>query len=97
MDVATLDSSSTLDQVQAAYDDNASYYEDNDITKCRQFITACRFLLRRIPKSSKHGEQSIDLNPELIRQELIDAQNWLKGKEGRNAGVKHLDLRGFRD
>jgi hypothetical protein len=43
--MATLDSTSTLSEILAAYADNASYAEDGSATKARSFITACRLLL----------------------------------------------------
>ena len=50
--MSTLNGSSTLAQVQAAYDDNASYAEDSSVSKCRAFLTACRILLRQTRSSS---------------------------------------------
>ena len=47
--MSALSSSSTLVQVENAYDDNASYAEDESVAKCRAFLTACRILLRRMP------------------------------------------------
>ena len=42
--MSTLDSTSTLGQVESAYADNASYAEDNSVDKARAFVTACRLL-----------------------------------------------------
>jgi hypothetical protein len=37
--MSTLNSTGTLEQVEAAYDASAPYGEDNSVDKCRAFIT----------------------------------------------------------
>jgi len=78
--MATLSSTSTLVEVQAAYDDNAGYAEDGSAAMARTFITACRILLRRVPKRASHGgrgAEEVELDPTMIREELKAAQQWL--------------------
>ena len=75
--MSTLSSASTLAQIEAAYDDNASYAEDNSVAKCRGFITACRLLLRRTPHEAGHGEGRVRLTADLIAKELEQAKDWL--------------------
>ncbi len=43
----TLSSSSTLVEVEAAYDDNSAYAENNSVAQAKIFAQACRILLRR--------------------------------------------------
>lgn len=95
--MSSLTSTSTLAQVNAAYDDNASYAEDGSVTKCRAFITACRFLLRRIPARISHGNRhSIDNDLAVIQRELSLAQQWLAANQ--DAGmVTFADLGNFRE
>ena len=83
--VATLSSSSTLGQVQAEYADTASYAEDGSTDKCRRFITACRILILKTPK--KHGtrDSQNEYNPDLIREEMREAQAWLERVGGETA------------
>ena len=76
--MATLSSSSTLAQIQAEYADTASYSEDGDVAKCRRFITACRLLILKTPKSYGTREAQTEYNPELIREELQEAKFWLE-------------------
>jgi hypothetical protein len=81
--VSTLDSDSTLAEIQAAYDDNSSYEEDGSTTKAKAFITACRMLIRRLPVRSVHGGgggrgQEIETTVEQLQKELQAAQEWLK-------------------
>lgn len=76
--MSTLSSASTLEQIQAAYDDTASYEEDGSESKCRAFITAARMLLNRYPLEAAHaGGPSLRLPVESIRAELNEARSWL--------------------
>jgi len=96
--VSTLSSASTDAQVLAAYDDNASYEEDASSTKAAAFVTACRFLLRRMAKKSGDGTLETELSPDLIREELCAAQAWLSANGGASTGgVIHLSCETFRD
>ena len=102
--MSTLSSASTLAQVQAAYDDNASYAEDASVSKCKTFITACRLLLRRMPARSVHGGrgsgEEVETTVGLIQTEMREAQSWLAGNDttGTGAGgVRHYDFSGYRD
>ncbi|HYE91773.1 MAG TPA: hypothetical protein VEA38_12165 [Terriglobales bacterium] len=75
--MSTLSSSSTLTQVENAYDDNASYAEDQSVTKCRAFITAALILLRRLPSTAVKGSNSISNRLEGIENRLKKAEDWL--------------------
>lgn len=107
--MSTLSAASTLTQVLAAYDDNASYYEDGSIPKCKAFITACRIILRRRPKRARAGGatgqgEEIELDLVLIQKELDRAMEWLEAAGGSvtpagtidAGGYMHADLRDFR-
>ena len=103
--MSTLTSTSTLAQVTAAYDDNASYAEDDSVSKCKAFITACRIILRRVPKRASHGGRTageeIEFDPTMVQAELERALAWLIGADDASGsgggGIVHCDLRGFRD
>lgn len=95
--MSTLSSSSTFAEMQAAYIDNASYAEDGSLAKARAFITACRCLLLKLPKRSKHGlNQETEFEPSLLRQELLQAQQYVNASVS-GGGVRHLSVEGFRD
>jgi hypothetical protein len=69
--MGTLTAASTLAQVEASYDNNASYAEDNSPTKAKAFVTACRFLLRRLPAEGDAGEPPVARGePETMQAEL---------------------------
>ena len=72
-----LTSASTLTEVESAYDNNATYAEDRSVAKCRDFVTACRMLIRRLPTVQVKGANSLSFNLENLRKELEDAQAWL--------------------
>jgi hypothetical protein len=76
--MATVDSSSNLAEVEAAYDDNASYAEDQSTTKARAFVTACRILIRRYPSSQASGDAAVTLPLTQIKQELDAAVEWMQ-------------------
>lgn len=101
--MSTLSSASTTEEVQAAYDDNASYFEDGSLEKARIFVTACRILLRRIPKSSARGGSALTLTIDLVQQELDKAQQFLADAGGlplapvAGSQIRHADFRGFRN
>lgn len=96
--MSTINSSSTLDQVKAAYDDNCSYQEDNDATKCAAFITACTMLLRRLPLEASKEGQTLRLQLDLLKQELRQARAWLATSSASAAGggVLFSDFSNFR-
>jgi len=99
--MSALSSASTIDEIKAAYADNASYEEDASASKAKAFVTACRLLLLKLPKmaTTEGGRQQLMLNPELIQGEMERATNWLSTSSAGAAsgGVKHVDLQGFRD
>ena len=94
--MSALSSTSTLAEVKAAYFDNASYEEDASATKAAAFITACRFLLLKLPKRARHADRNeIELEPGQIRNELLAAKAWLAGQAG--SGVRFASFESFRD
>lgn len=98
----TLSSVSTLAEVNAAYDDNASYEEQSSLSMAREFISACRILLRRTPQMAMHdGKNQLQNNLTVIRQEMERAQRWIDrqpASSGSTSGgvVQHTfqDFRG---
>jgi len=95
--MATLGSTSTLEEIVAAYADNASYAEDGSAEKARGFVTACRLLLLRKPRRVSHGGAEIELDLSLIAKELEAAQQWSAVGGGTAGGAKYASFRGFRD
>ncbi len=101
--MAIYSSSSTLAQLQAAWEDNASYAEDNSPSKCRQFITLSTILLGKVPAVSALGSggvgERVEYNQEMRLRLLDDAKRWLSvnaNRPDRDVGVTHADVRNFR-
>ncbi|QDU82669.1 hypothetical protein Pla110_44300 [Polystyrenella longa] len=98
--MSTLTSASTYAEVIAAYKDNASYAEDNSVTKARAFITACRFLLLMMPgRSAKGRQQEIEFtqNLQAIKAEQKQASNWMQARASANSQYHYADLSDFRN
>jgi len=97
--MSTLSTASTRAEIEAAYDDNASYAEDASPTKARAFITACRLLIRITPKRAAkggRGEGELELGVEFFRQEIRDAQRWLALNGTSAQPIKHPSFENFR-
>lgn len=99
--MSSLSSTSTLAEIEASYDDNASYAEDNSASKAKAFVTACRMLLRRLPRSSGRGTSNVVLSPDLIQKEMADALEWLATHDTSDTAidgprVTRVDLRDTR-
>lgn len=94
--MASISSTSTLAEVQASYDDNASYAEDGSVAKARAFETACRVLIGRRPLSAGKDGENISLPIPQIQEELRRVRTWLAAAGGGVSRVKHADLRGYR-
>lgn len=96
--MSSINSTSTLDEVKASYDDNCSYQEDSSPTKCAAFITAATMLLRRLPREATKEGQSLSLELDLIKQELRQARVWLatSSSSAAGGGVLYSDFSNFR-
>ena len=98
--MSSLTGNSTLAEVNAAYDDNSSYVEDNSTTKCRAFITAVRILLRRTPSSMQKASNQLGYNVQVLKEELRDAMEWLMARDASfrpGPDVTVADFRNFRN
>ena len=96
---STLDSTSTLDEVKAAYRDNASYREDGSRTKALAFNTACIFLADKTPLSASRDGQSTTKESLLEQQRKVE--EWLVANPGSSGSgstrVRFGDFQDFRD
>lgn len=57
--------------------DNAGYAETGTASQARAFVTSCRFLILKTPKSMGVGSENMMLNPELIQKQQEAAEAWL--------------------
>lgn len=97
--MAALSSASTDQEVWDEYDDNASYEEDESVSKAQAFITACRFLLRRRPNQISVDGTTTAFEPGAIQRALDDARKWLalNNTSANGGSVRHLDFRYLRE
>jgi electron transfer flavoprotein alpha/beta subunit len=86
--MSTLTSASTIAEIKASYIDNASYAEDADVAKARAFITACRILLLKMPAVATKNGESVQMRPEVIRQEMEAAQEWVEATDANEIGPR---------
>ncbi len=99
-----LTSSSTLSEVQAQYEDNASYDLNASVAECKLFIQAARILIRRTIDESAHGSTRMRESVSRLENELKKAEAWLAANGGGADGtlsasrdnVRYFSLENFR-
>lgn len=101
---ADLTSASTLTEINAAYDDNATYDLDADTDKAKSFIQACRFLLRRVADEIQAGGgERIQTKYEKIQAALDAALAWYRANSTTttdsrfDGSVTHVTFNELRD
>jgi hypothetical protein len=96
--MSTLTSASTLEEVQAAYYDNADYDAVGSVTKAKDFIVACRYLILHLPRNINTAGSGVSPNVIDVRSEMQRAQTWLASNDTTRAvgGVKSYSFKGFR-
>lgn len=83
-----LTSSSTDAEVEAAYDDNATWFEDASVTKARAFVTACLILERRLNDQVMKGNHMVQKRVEGIRMARKECQEWLQVNDDTRSGPR---------
>ena len=86
-----LSSSSTLAEVQAAYDDNANYDVEGSVTQCGTFIHASRILLRRLADQVQRGDHLMRQECRRTELALKRAEDWLDKHQAVPAGAVGRD------
>lgn len=101
--MATLDSSSTRDEIEAEYHDTASWLEDADIDKAKRFHTAVVLLEHLTAQSVRDGGQDYEIREDLekYRQQRKDVRSFLNEfappkPAGAEPGVTHFGFDCFR-
>lgn len=92
--MSKLNANSTLAEVLAEYDDNASYEEDGSVTKAQAFITAVRFMMRYAQRERKGGTAGAEheFNLEVLREELKDAREYVEANRTDEPSPYVLDV-----
>lgn len=105
--MSTLSSLNTLEEVKAAFFDNAGYAIDGSPAAARIFIEACTHLMLRMPKRATHGVRGmggneLEIDTTLLPALKAEAVAWLNANGGVDAdgngggGYVHPDLSSFR-
>ena len=79
--MSILISSSTVAQIEALYADNASYAEDNSVAMCWAFITVCRLLVLKCPRSTGTPQAGLTTAIDLVQKEKAAAGKWPEGHD----------------
>jgi hypothetical protein len=82
-----LTSSSTIDEIKAAYVDNSAYDVNGSVAQAKLFVQACRVLVMKMPKMAAGDRASLSLSPELVNQQMADALQWLGGQADTTGSV----------
>jgi hypothetical protein len=96
-----LDSTSTFAEILAAYDNNADYDLVGSVTKAKDFIQACRFLLLHKNDEGEHGRAIFRNDAMKLREQLAQAETWWRSNDtdalaAQKGHVRHFALREFR-
>ncbi len=97
-----LSSTSTTQAIKDAYDDNADYDIGASVSRAKDFIHACRLLLRRMAQEIAHGDERVEDEYLKIKSQLDEALAWWRANDPAAtnarppAAVRHSDFAGFR-
>ena len=85
----SLSSNSSLDEIRAAYIDNADYDIQANLSMCATFIKACRILLLKTPTSQSRGaDGSIEFDTRMIENQQKNAMEYYRvNKRGTTVSV----------
>lgn len=93
--MSSLNSTSSIAEVLAAYADNASYEEDGSVAKAKAFVTACRIMLSW-PKRERLGTggsaSEYEIDPIQLRQEIKSAQQYIAANRTDDPSPAVLDV-----
>lgn len=96
--MATLSSSSTLQEIENEYLDTVSYEEDSSISKARRFITACEMLLLLRPSQMASGGQLTYGDQAQLARKAEHARQFVAAQQSGNKGrARFADFSNLRD
>lgn len=94
-----LTSSSSFEDVLAAYVDNCDYEDDGSVAKAKLFRKTCRILLMIYPKRLKQAnQQEVETDPRVLQEQLERATDYIAAFSDDSGGqVVHADFQDFRE
>lgn len=94
----------TLAEARTAYLASVDYADSGDVSKARDFRSACRALLVLLPAEVEHGAgntaQRTVMSVESVQTQLQAVEAWLGSADtaaGGGGGIRHVDLSYYRD
>lgn len=92
---AELNAHSSIDEIFASVQRNASYEEEGDVTKAKRFITAVRMLLMR-PEESEQRGNGMDARQRYshkqLRELLSDAREYVHAYDTATSGTPTIGV-----
>ncbi|MFQ5493775.1 MAG: hypothetical protein ACE5EX_00175 [Phycisphaerae bacterium] len=98
--MATINSTSTTAQIRAAFLDNCGYFEDRSVAMASRFVSAVTAMLVRGISVVQDGEHRMEFSPRDLRELASSARRYVAAHAGvaaGGAGIRHVDLRCFRE
>ena len=101
--MAFLDSTATLAEVKAQYEDTSIYDLSADVVMCKEHIQACRMLISRTADEQRQGSAALRDSAKKYQDALAAATRWLAANDATFAGnvgggsVRVLSTQGMRD
>ena len=94
-----LTSASTFKEVEAEYENTASYRITQSASEARRHAVAIEFLLLRLPSTAVKGSNTVSYNPDLLRQRQLAAERFADDIDGgisRKGNIQRVDFRAMR-
>ena len=79
--MGSLSSASTDAQVQAQYDNNASYADDNSLAKAKLFREAVCIMIGRWPATMTKGQNHLTMPIRQLQQQLEEVTKWINARD----------------
>ena len=90
----------TLASLISDYESNADFDETASATKAKAFVTVCRKLLVKLARGVQTGGaggERVEMDPRLIREEMLAAKKWLLSTDAGASAVRYFDTSYYRD
>lgn len=91
---------SSIDEAKGQLIANGSYAGHSGsvaVEMVRRYIEAAEYLILHLPRSTRHGSQGLDLNPDAIERMLKRAYDWyVSVADNGDSGTTRADLSEFR-
>lgn len=94
--MATLDSSSTLQNALDQHADNLSYRSQGSVSMAHLFVEACEWLIARLPEEHSKSGVSTRMSIKALEEQRKAALDWISRNQTSTPRVKFMSVEGFR-